>query len=187
MSDSLQLHRLLPARFLCPWNSSDKNTGVGCHSLLQGMFLTQVSCIVGKFFTIWATREALYNVIYQLYLKKAGGKTTQNSVHSLWSKVKTGKITFLLNMKNWSCLRVCDNKRCPPDNVNDLEWAVRELTKKPTWAAAGGLARAGLGAYSPLSRLWGRLGMGWKTPRRARSWPRKDTDNWKSTLKNRLL
>ena len=30
-----------PARLLCPWNSPGKNTGVGCHSLLQGIFLTQ--------------------------------------------------------------------------------------------------------------------------------------------------
>ena len=26
---------------LCPWNSPGKNTGVGCHSLLQGIFLTR--------------------------------------------------------------------------------------------------------------------------------------------------
>ena len=26
---------------LCPWDSPGKNTGVGCHSLLQGIFLTQ--------------------------------------------------------------------------------------------------------------------------------------------------
>ena len=26
---------LLPARLLCPWDSPGKNTGVGCHSLLQ--------------------------------------------------------------------------------------------------------------------------------------------------------
>ena len=26
---------------LCPWNSPGKNTGVGCHSLLQGIFPTQ--------------------------------------------------------------------------------------------------------------------------------------------------
>ena len=25
-------------RFLCPWDSPDKNTGVGCHFLLQGIF-----------------------------------------------------------------------------------------------------------------------------------------------------
>ena len=26
---------------LCPWNFPSKNTGVGCHFLLQGIFLTQ--------------------------------------------------------------------------------------------------------------------------------------------------
>ena len=31
------------ARLLCPWNFLDKNTGVGCHFLLQGIFLTQGS------------------------------------------------------------------------------------------------------------------------------------------------
>ena len=35
-------HGLQPsARFLCPWDFPGKNTGVGCHSLLQGIFLTQ--------------------------------------------------------------------------------------------------------------------------------------------------
>ena len=33
----------VPARLLCPWNSSGKNTGVDSHSLLQGIFLTQGS------------------------------------------------------------------------------------------------------------------------------------------------
>ena len=30
-------------RVLCPWDSPCKNTGVGCHFLLQGVFLTQGS------------------------------------------------------------------------------------------------------------------------------------------------
>ena len=30
-------------RLLCPWDSPGKNTGVGCHALLQGIFLTQGS------------------------------------------------------------------------------------------------------------------------------------------------
>ena len=30
-----------PATLLCPWESPGKNTGVGCHALLQGIFLTQ--------------------------------------------------------------------------------------------------------------------------------------------------
>ena len=42
-SNPLPLHGLQPARLLCPWDSPDKNTGVGCHSLLQGIFPTQGS------------------------------------------------------------------------------------------------------------------------------------------------
>ena len=40
--DSLLPQGLEPARLLCPWDSPSKNTGVGCHPLLQGVFLTQV-------------------------------------------------------------------------------------------------------------------------------------------------
>ena len=36
----LRPHGLWPARLLCPWNSPGKNTGMGCHFLLQGIFLT---------------------------------------------------------------------------------------------------------------------------------------------------
>ena len=31
----------VPSRFLCPWDSPGKNIGLGCHALLQGIFLTQ--------------------------------------------------------------------------------------------------------------------------------------------------
>ena len=41
VSDSLQSHGLQPARLLCPCNFPGKNTGVGCHFLLKGIFLTQ--------------------------------------------------------------------------------------------------------------------------------------------------
>ena len=41
VSDSLRPHGLWPTRLLCPWDSPRRNTGVGCHSLLQGIFLTQ--------------------------------------------------------------------------------------------------------------------------------------------------
>ena len=40
MSDSLQLLRLKPSRLLWPWDFPGKNTGVGCHFLLQGILLT---------------------------------------------------------------------------------------------------------------------------------------------------
>ena len=38
---TLQLHGLQPTRLLCPWDSPGKNTGVGYHALLWGIFLTQ--------------------------------------------------------------------------------------------------------------------------------------------------
>ena len=31
----------VPTRLLCPWNFPGKNTGVGCHFLLQWIFTTQ--------------------------------------------------------------------------------------------------------------------------------------------------
>ena len=43
MSNSLQPYELQAARFLCPWNSSGRNTGEGSHFLLQGIFPTQES------------------------------------------------------------------------------------------------------------------------------------------------
>ena len=43
VSDSLQPRGLQAARLLCPWNFPGKNTGVGCHFLLQGIFPTQGS------------------------------------------------------------------------------------------------------------------------------------------------
>ena len=67
------LHGLEPARLLCPWDSPGRNTGVGCHSLLQETFPTQglnsghphyrqilFFFFTGRFFTVWATREVLF-------------------------------------------------------------------------------------------------------------------------------
>ena len=41
VSDSLRPHGLWPARLPCPWDFPGKNTGVGCHALLQEIFPTQ--------------------------------------------------------------------------------------------------------------------------------------------------
>ena len=58
VSDSLWPHGLHSS-----WNSPGQNTGVDSLSLLQGISqprdLTQVSCTAGRFFTSWATKEAL--------------------------------------------------------------------------------------------------------------------------------
>ena len=41
VSDSLQSHGLQPTRLLHPWDFPGKDTGVGCHFLLQRIFPTQ--------------------------------------------------------------------------------------------------------------------------------------------------
>ena len=43
VSDSVQPHRWQPTRLPDPWDSSGKNTGVGCHFLLQCMKVTRES------------------------------------------------------------------------------------------------------------------------------------------------
>ena len=57
MSDSLWTYGLYAISLLCPWDSPGKNTGVGCHALLQEILPTQgsnpylfVSCIANMFF-----------------------------------------------------------------------------------------------------------------------------------------
>ena len=64
MCDSLRPHGLWRARFLCPWNFLGKNTGVGCHFLLQGILQIQEwnpgltsPALPGRFFTTSATWE----------------------------------------------------------------------------------------------------------------------------------
>ena len=70
-SPTLQPCGRQPASFLCPWNSPGRNTGVGCHSLLQGIFPTQGQdrtpastspASAGRFFTTSATFRLLVGV-----------------------------------------------------------------------------------------------------------------------------
>ena len=66
VSSSLQSHRLEPARLLSPWDSPGGNTGVGCHALLQGIFLDPgiepapllSPALAGGFFTSSTTWES---------------------------------------------------------------------------------------------------------------------------------
>ena len=67
-SDSFQSRGPEPTTLLCPWNFPGKNTGVGCHFLLQGFFLTQdptwvswISCIGRGVLYSCATWESLFD------------------------------------------------------------------------------------------------------------------------------
>ena len=60
--------------FLRPWNFPGKNTGVGCHFLLRGIFLKGIKplslvspALAGGFFTTHTTWEAI--IIYKFVLR----------------------------------------------------------------------------------------------------------------------
>ena len=63
VSNSLRPQGLSPAMLFCPWDFSGKNTRVGCHFLLQEIFLAQGSNL--RFLHCrwilyhWAPREAI--------------------------------------------------------------------------------------------------------------------------------
>ena len=62
VSDSLPPHRLWPTRLLCPWSFPSKDTGMGCHFLLQGIFPTPISnsCLLH-----------CWQILYQLSYKES--------------------------------------------------------------------------------------------------------------------
>ena len=82
-----------------PWNFPGQNTRVGSHSLLQVSSQprdwTQVSCIVGGFFTIWATWESL--------------KLEKKNSNTIWSSSSTSGYIYCLSMFSYSSLSFLNN------------------------------------------------------------------------------
>ena len=60
VSNCMPPYGLQPARLLCSWNSSGKNTGVVCHFLLQEIFLTE-----GSNPSLLHYRQMLYHLSHQ--------------------------------------------------------------------------------------------------------------------------
>ena len=71
---------LEPARLFCPWDSPSKNTGVGCHALLQGIFPAQ-----GSNPGLLHCRQILYHLSNrEAPDKKLKPSTALNTVGLLW-------------------------------------------------------------------------------------------------------
>ena len=93
-------------------DSPGKNTGVGCHALLQGSSQprdwTKVSHIAGRFFTIWATREAVKMQILRPHFKQSESEALELGPSNLfltrppsdsvevWDPQPWGRIVFVL-------------------------------------------------------------------------------------------
>ena len=102
-------YSLRPHGLYSPRNSPGQNTGVGGHSLLQGIFPTQgsnpVSCIAGGFFTVWATREA--QLSYQGSIQVQSWEIVYSRNLSISSRLSTSLVYSYLSWSHES-LYFCD-------------------------------------------------------------------------------
>ena len=138
MSSSLPIHGLYS-----PWHSPGQNTGVGCLSLLQGIFPTQGSnpglCIAGGFFTNWAPKEALHDVKQVFYPYFHIGKLALcdmswfflcTSACRLWRKVSTSKFSTLPNISLCFAEKCSYNIRAQTaQNKSYYSWVLEKLHK----------------------------------------------------------
>ena len=78
----LQSHGLWPSRLFCPWDFPGNNTRMGCHFLLQGIFLTQG---LNLCFLYWQVNSLPLSHLGSFYLtwRKARILTVQ---HISWYK-----------------------------------------------------------------------------------------------------
>ena len=121
MSSSVRLHRQKPIRFPQPWNSPGKNTGVGCHFLLQGMKVKNEREVVQSCLTL--SDPVDYSLPRLLHPWDSPGKSAGVGCHCLlWSGCiylfqlaaqgkKTGEIPWMVKIKTlnnrnilWDCL-----------------------------------------------------------------------------------
>ena len=127
MSTSLQLHGLQPIRFLCPWDFSGKNTGVGCHFLLQCMKVKSESEVAQSCPTLHDPMDC---------------SPPGSSIHEIFQArvLEWGAIAF----SGWiaqSCLTLCDPMDCSPAGssvhgilqARILTWVAISFSRGSSW------------------------------------------------------
>ena len=97
MSDSVRHHRWQPTRLCRPWDSPGKNTGVGCHFLLQCMKVKSKSEVAQSYLTIhdpmdWSLPGSSIHGIFQARVLEWGAIAFSTKINYFHSN---------------PCLRVC--------------------------------------------------------------------------------
>ena len=89
MSDSVQPHRQQPTRFPRPWDSPGKNTGVGCHFLLQCMKVKSESEVAWSCPTLSDPMDC---------------SPPGSSIHGIWGMQTSIPFFFLVLWTEWELL-----------------------------------------------------------------------------------
>ena len=96
VSDSVRPHRPQPTRLPCPWDSPGKNTGVGCHFLLQCMTVKSESEVAQLCLTLSDPMDC---------------SLPGSSIHGIFQArvLEWGAIAFyiFLNSKAWLFIFLC--------------------------------------------------------------------------------
>ena len=139
-----------PPGFSVRGDSPGKNTGVGCHALLQKIFPPQGSNLglplAGGFFTIWASREALWE---QSPSQKDGNNN--NKMGGPWLKSWGDRDPGLGSptMNPWTLGHVWGLES--GWQAVDPGWAEGKDTSRPNFQAHGPVTR---GAWLPSPSQW---------------------------------
>ena len=88
MSDPVRSHRLQPTRLPHPWDSPGKNTGVGCHFLLQCMKVKSESEVAQSCPTLWTPWTAAHQATPCILAWDFPGKSTGVGCHFLLQCMK---------------------------------------------------------------------------------------------------
>ena len=102
MSDSVRPHRWQPTRLTRPWDSPGKNTGVGCHFLLQCMKVKSESEVVQSCPTLGDPMDC--SLTRLLHPWDFPGKSTGVGCHFLLQLIRTAAAAKSLQL----CPTLCD-------------------------------------------------------------------------------
>ena len=97
MSDSVQPQRWQPTRLPSPWDSLGKNTGVGCHFLLQCMKVKSESEVAQSCPTLATPWTAAYQAPPSMGFSR----------QKYWSGVPLPSLSMLLLLSRFSRVRLC--------------------------------------------------------------------------------
>ena len=114
MSDSVRPHRLQPTRLHRPWDSPSKNTGVGCHFLLQCMKVKSESEVAQSCPTLSDPWTAAYQAPPSMGFSR----------QEYWSGVPLPSLRILLA---WLYYNVQGMVRCKAYSQHNSGWYIDDI------------------------------------------------------------